>query len=131
MQITEALLGVQARGAAGLGDLEAAVKSDRCARCRDFYLGHAYELTGRTGQAIESYERYLAFPYYDGDTYVTHVFASAVHERLGRLHEEAGNAERAREHYLRFTELWASADPELQPRVRHATERAAALQPPG
>ena len=130
VQVTEALLGVQARGAAGLADLEAAVRSDRCARCRDFYLGHGYELTGQTEQAIEAYERYLAFPYYDGDTYVTHFFASAMHERLGRLHEEAGNAEQASEHYLRFAELWANADPDLQPRVRHATERAAALQPP-
>ncbi len=131
VQITEALLRVQTRGADALSDLEAAVRSERCARCRDFYLGHGYELTGRTEQAIEAYERYLAFPFYDGDTYVTHVFASAVHERLGRLHDEAGNGEQARGHYLRFAELWANADPDLQSRVRHATERAAVLQPPG
>ncbi len=130
VQIAEALLSVQARGAAGLVDLEAAVRSDRCARCRDFYLGHGYELTDRTEQAIDAYERYLAFPFYDGDTYVTHLFTSAVHERLGRLYEEAGNAEQASEHYLRFAELWANADPDLQPRVRQAAERAAALQPP-
>ena len=128
MQIAEALLGVQALGAAGIADLEEAVRSDRCARCRDFYLGHAYELTARTGQAIEAYERYLAFPFYDGATYVTHLFTPTVHERLGQLHEEAGNAQQATEHYLRFAELWASADPDLQPRVRRATERAAALQ---
>ena len=29
--------------------------------------------------------------------------------------------------YRRFADLWADADPEFQPRVRHARERIAAL----
>ena len=42
---------------------------------------------------------------------------------LGQLHDEQGDLETAAVHYARFVELWAEADPELQPRVRAAQAR--------
>jgi hypothetical protein len=53
---------------------------------------------------------------------------SLARERLGALYEELGDNSKAAEHYAAFAELWADADPELQPRVQHARERVAALE---
>jgi tetratricopeptide (TPR) repeat protein len=46
--------------------------------------------------------------------------------RLGRVYEELGDFDRAREAYERFATDWRDADPDLQPRVREA--RAAAMR---
>ncbi|MFW6084086.1 MAG: tetratricopeptide repeat protein, partial [Gemmatimonadota bacterium] len=51
---------------------------------------------------------------------------------LGRIHEERGDADRAREHYLLFVRWWRDADPELQPwreRARDALRRLAPDSP--
>ena len=47
--------------------------------------------------------------------------------RLAELLDETGDTEEAREHYLRFAELWADADAQFQPTVQRARERAAEL----
>ena len=44
-------------------------------------------------------------------------------ERLGQLYDETGDLDSAALYYARFVELWADADPELQPRVRAAQAR--------
>ena len=49
-------------------------------------------------------------------------------QRLGPLYEELGDTERALHYHRRLVELWADADPELQPQVEHARERIAALE---
>jgi tetratricopeptide (TPR) repeat protein len=46
--------------------------------------------------------------------------------RLGRVYEELGDFDRARDAYQRFATAWKDADPELQPRVQEA--RAAAMR---
>ncbi len=46
---------------------------------------------------------------------------------LARLLDETGDAEAARVEYERFAELWKDADPELQPLVEEARQRAAEL----
>lgn len=43
--------------------------------------------------------------------------------RLGELYEDAHDVRRATEYYGRFVDLWANADPELQPRVAEARTR--------
>jgi len=43
--------------------------------------------------------------------------------RLGELYENAGDVKRATEYYGRFVDLWAKADPDLQPRVADARAR--------
>ena len=77
--------------------------------------------------AIEAYERYLEYPFFDGGEALLHLFATNVHERLGPLYEQVGNPEKAVEHYLRFADLWRTADPELMDRVERALARADAL----
>ena len=44
-------------------------------------------------------------------------------ERLGQLYDEQGDLENAAKYYAQFVELWAEADPELQPRVEAAQKR--------
>ena len=51
----------------------------------------------------------------------------ATYKRLGELHAERGDVEQARDYYGRFVELWAHADPELQPLVREVRQRLAGL----
>jgi tetratricopeptide (TPR) repeat protein len=46
---------------------------------------------------------------------------------LARLLDETGDAEAAAVEYARFAELWKNADPDLQPLVEDARERAATL----
>lgn len=48
-------------------------------------------------------------------------------ERLAQLHEDRGHRTEAARYYARFAELWAEADPELQPRVDAATRALARL----
>lgn len=47
--------------------------------------------------------------------------------RLARAYEEIGDAAAASTHYERVAELWSDGDPELQPVVRQARDKAAAL----
>jgi DNA-binding SARP family transcriptional activator/tetratricopeptide (TPR) repeat protein len=48
-----------------------------------------------------------------------------IHRRIGELAEAAGDPATAARHYGAFLELWADADPELQPQVRAIRERLA------
>jgi DNA-binding SARP family transcriptional activator len=49
-------------------------------------------------------------------------------QRLGALYEAKGDRAKAVRYYERFTELWRTADPELQPRVTEARKRIESLQ---
>jgi len=51
-------------------------------------------------------------------------------EHVAPLYEKRGDRSKARAAYARVAELWKNADPELQPRVSHARERAATLRWP-
>jgi tetratricopeptide (TPR) repeat protein len=125
--IAQALIDVSRSGSSALGRLESAVEAYRCARCRDFFLGHGYEVAGQPDRAIEAYERFLEHPFFDGPDFITHGLNTTMHERLGLLYDQVGNAPQAAEHYRAFAELWSDSDADLQPRVRRAAERAAAL----
>lgn len=46
---------------------------------------------------------------------------------LARLYDQTGRTEEARQHYLRFAELWDGADAQFQPLVEEARTRAAEL----
>ena len=50
--------------------------------------------------------------------------------RLGELYENANDAKAATEYYGRFVDLWAKADPELQPRVTEARARIERINRP-
>ena len=118
---------------AARGEPEDAIRSNRsdaadgCLYCW-VSLGRIYEAAGRPDSAIVAYESYLDPP-------LSHLWRvnsdrwmlPFVLQRLGALHEEEGNAEAAIRHYARFAELWADADPELQPRVEAARRALARL----
>jgi tetratricopeptide (TPR) repeat protein/tRNA A-37 threonylcarbamoyl transferase component Bud32 len=48
-------------------------------------------------------------------------------QRLGELSKDAGDTKHAIEYYTRFIDLWANADPDLQPRVTQARKELAEL----
>ena len=50
-----------------------------------------------------------------------------VLRRLGELYEQAGNRQKAVEYYDRFVDLWANAEPALQPQIDQVRERLANL----
>ena len=85
-------------------------------------LGSIYEQAGKADSAIAAYETYVENTepiriYWD------RLFLPESLERLGALHDEAGDLEQAALYYARFVELWEEADPELQPRVEAARAR--------
>jgi DNA-binding SARP family transcriptional activator/Tfp pilus assembly protein PilF len=98
-----------------------------CLICTLPQLGRAYEAAGQPDSAIADYERYLRTPFFYRIFYDAE-WRAPVLERLGQLYEARGEHARAAEHYAQFIELWQAADPELQPRVREARRRLAALQ---
>jgi eukaryotic-like serine/threonine-protein kinase len=93
-------------------------------------LARLHDYGGSPDSAAVQYEAYLATPAGRRvqNESMTHPWTL---ERLGQLHETLGDGEKAREYHLRFADLWADADPELQPRVRRARERAEALRETG
>ncbi len=52
---------------------------------------------------------------------------AATYQRLGELYEAKGDRKQAVQYYLKLTDLWRTADPELQPIVRDAHARIARL----
>jgi tetratricopeptide (TPR) repeat protein len=51
----------------------------------------------------------------------------AAHLRIGEIHEARGETDQAVERYGAFVELWAGADPEMQPLVDDVRNRIAVL----
>ena len=94
----------------------------QCAHCALPGLADVYERAGERDSAIAVRERYLAITSFGRPFWDDSVLGPAL-ERLGQLYDEAGDREKAAEYYARFVELWASADPELQPRVEAAQRR--------
>jgi len=95
-------------------------------KCALPLLARARDAAGDREGAIRAYERYAeSMDLYDLD--YDAVYLASVHEQLGRMYDEAGNLEKAAEHYAAFVELWAEADPELQPRVTAARDRLQAI----
>ncbi len=93
-----------------------------CTICLYYEIGRAYDRAGVADSAIVLYERFLATPL----LYRWHQDAperARILERLGQLHDERGDPERAANYYAQFVELWAEADPELQPRVQATQAR--------
>ena len=52
---------------------------------------------------------------------------AATYQRLGEIYEAKGDRKKAIEYYLKLTDLWKNADPELQPIVKDAHARIARL----
>jgi tetratricopeptide (TPR) repeat protein len=93
-----------------------------CLTCALPELAEAYAHAGAADSAVAVFGRYVdlrpAFRIW-GDRY----FLGPTYERLGQLHDERGDWEKAAEYYAKLVELWREADPELQPRVQAAQQR--------
>ena len=115
--------------ALGEGRFEDAVygarRADRafCTICAQVPLAAAYDSAGRRDSATAAYRRYVETPWLHRGVALDQWVLATHLERLGQLYEEAGDLESAALFYAKFTELWADADEELQPRVRAARAR--------
>ena len=86
----------------------------------------AYDAAGMPDSALNFYEEYVdATALYRNQTDNVELFR--VLRRLGELHDQRGNTERAIEYYNRFVELWENAEPALQPQVEEIRTRLAEL----
>ncbi len=93
-----------------------------CRLCPLPGLAAAYDGAGERDSAIAVYERYVTTPGLNrliGDQ----VYLGVTYERLGQLHDEREDWEKAAEYYAKLVDLWKEADPELQPRVQAAQRR--------
>ncbi len=127
----------EARGAVALaeGRVEDAIAelaawdaATGCPVCALPDLASAYERAGVADSLVPIYERYLSTPWLPrllSDSY----YLGQIHERLGQLYREQGDADRAIEQYGKLIDLWRDADPEFEPRVEAA--RRAILAFPG
>lgn len=117
---------VQGETERGLAEMRRLSEKPACTPCVQLQLAHAFEVAAEADSAIAYYEQFLSTPWLmrfeiDG------LNLPRVHERLGQLHDAAGNPQRALFHLARFAELWGNADPVLRPAVEAARSRIAAL----
>jgi len=84
-------------------------------------IGQAQDLAGRGDSAIVYFERFLTTP--DPQPEQDSRWRAEVYRRLGELYEAKGAKGKATEQYHRFVDLWARADPDLQPQVAEVRQR--------
>jgi len=111
----------------GLQLLRDAVRSGYGAPAFEGDLAWAYDRVGMPDSALVAYHRYLDAPNHNRRRWDP-IFLARAYERLGQLHEERGEVEEAIKYYTLFVDLWAEADPELQPRVEAARMALGRLQ---
>jgi eukaryotic-like serine/threonine-protein kinase len=99
----------------------------RCPFCGVWELGLAFERANQPDSALAAYERVAdSAGIYTKMIEAPRALAPSL-KRLGELYEGRGEKEKAVQSYSRFVDLWKEADPVLQPAVRQAKERLAAL----
>ena len=108
------------------GSREAVARFSMPARYGNLFRARAWEGAGQPDSAIVEYETFLTRPV--SVPFPGVIWRARVHERLGALYESKGDLQKAGEHYARFIELWENAEPELQPAVRDARQRLAAIK---
>jgi eukaryotic-like serine/threonine-protein kinase len=89
-------------------------------------IGRAHDLAGRPDSAMVYYQQFLATR--DGQPDEDSRWRARTHRWLGELYEAQGKTRQAIEQYGRFVELWADADPELQPQVSEVRSRLERLR---
>jgi tetratricopeptide (TPR) repeat protein len=98
----------------------------RCTLCNRVEEAAALEATGRMQEARDV-SLSLASRF-EANFTVALLNRALAWYRVGRFSEEIDDPATALEGYRRFVEMWADADPELQPRVTDAWARIAALE---
>lgn len=89
-------------------------------------MARAFDALGQSDSAITHYEALLDVA--EAIPSVGLSFQAQSDQRLGELYEAKGDLKRAGDHYARFIEQWEHADPELQPQVKEARARLAAIK---
>src|SRR5687768_346471 len=97
-----------------------------CSPCGALLSAVAWDKAGEVDSAVTIYERVWDAPVTD-DTGEDPVHMPRGLMRLAQLYEQKGNREKALLYYGRFVDRWRGADSELQPLVRDARARMAAL----
>ena len=93
-----------------------------CALCRYVPKAQIFDGMGARDSALAMYTGFLELYAHDRDSWDNERRGPTL-ERVGQLYDETGDLENAAVYYARFVELWADADPELQPRVQAAQAR--------
>jgi eukaryotic-like serine/threonine-protein kinase len=88
-----------------------------CPSCGQAALGLAHDLAGQRDTAIAVFQTYLDTPDAWSGGIADPVWRALVYRRLGDLYEQKGDTGKAVANYSRFVDLWATADPDLQPKV--------------
>ncbi|MCL4215213.1 MAG: protein kinase [Gemmatimonadales bacterium] len=101
-----------------------------CLTCAPADLARAYDLAGQADSAIAVFERVVGTTHYQRSETDPYYLAGA-HKRLGELYDAKGEAANAERHFAAFVALWKDADPVLQPKVREAQARLAAIRAKG
>jgi len=103
--------------------------AETCAYCAEAAMGLAFERAGMADSALARYQHWADVGENIWEAGVYNHWPPIVYLRLGELYEAKGEKVKAVDFYGRFTNLWREADPELQPRVKEARRRIAALLP--
>jgi tetratricopeptide (TPR) repeat protein len=117
----------EGRTEAGLQLLQESVRASFGHPALEGELALAYDRLGIPDSAMVAHHRYLEAPNWGRRAWDPFYLARA-YERLGQLHEERGEVDEAIKYHTLFADLWAEADPELQPRVEAARAALATLQ---
>jgi hypothetical protein len=105
------------------GDSEAdGLPTSDCTVCTPLELGLAFD-RGKQADSARIYLTQYVEMTGTGRNGVDRFDLAPALFRLGELYENAGDVKRATEYYGRFVDLWAKADPDLQPRVADARAR--------
>jgi tetratricopeptide (TPR) repeat protein len=105
------------------GDVEAdGLPSSNCTACTPLLVGLAFDRAGHADSARAYLGQYVDMSG-TGHTFVDRFYMAPSLYRLGELYESSGDTKHATEYYGRFVDLWANADPDLQPRVVEARRR--------
>jgi tetratricopeptide (TPR) repeat protein len=90
------------------------------------YLAKAYQQKGDLDQAIKTYVRITLL--FGGRSHFGDLYTKSYYQ-MGKLFEQMGNKEKARENYNTFIELFKDSDPQFQHLVENARERIKELAP--
>jgi tetratricopeptide (TPR) repeat protein len=100
-----------------------------CVECIPAFRFIAHDKLGRADSAIVDGEAFLKVmrggPGFAGNQAL---FRASILLRLGELYEAKGQSEKALQRYQDFVDLWKTADPGLQPRVRDVRARVDRLR---
>jgi hypothetical protein len=98
----------------------------RCVRCYRVQEAEALGAVGRLQEARDAWLRVAT--QFETNFTVSLLERARAWERVGHLSEEIDDPATAVDGYRHFVEMWADADPELQPRVQAARDRLRALE---